>query len=174
MCEKVITQNLVFSCLDICFNTRLIEETYGCFVWSHYTVLFSLHREIPLESQVGVIKYCFLNFFCLFPTKVLFGVTNQNSLNKLNCCLPVLKTENLHQCGNPTKRFPCAKKRKNDSFVRKNLSIKMEYTKAWKQTLQNYACTRKYKVRDLYNTNLKVWLQTMSSQTMYLVLRAFS
>lgn len=69
MCEEVITQNLVFSCLDICFNTRLTEETYGCFVWSYYTVLFSLHREIPLESQVGVIKYCFLNFFLFVSNK---------------------------------------------------------------------------------------------------------
>jgi len=39
------------------------------------------------------------------------------------------------------------------------LSIKIEYTKAWKQTSQNYACTRKYKGTGLCDTSLKIGLQ---------------
>lgn len=62
----------------------------------------------------------------------------------MNCCPTGLKTENLYQYGNFTKSFPCTKKRKSKSFVRKKLVGKNGMHQSLETNITKlYVCARK-------------------------------
>lgn len=125
------------------------------------------YAERSLETQVGVIKYHFLLFFCLFPTKFLFGMKNQNSLNKINCCLPVIKTENLQSMWKSYQEVPLYKEKEElilceEEFVNKNgIHQSME-------TNIKKLCMHQKMQKRVVQYLFKSLASTMNSQQMYL------